>query len=210
VKRHMFDPMWRYVAYAYLAFWAIIFVLGGMASMLFGAPPGVMVAISILGSWSPTIVLVLMLSRLKPGMTVARFYGRAFRDRLDLRVLIAVPVIVFGVFLAGLWLTSAIDNTPLSTHVALPSALSLTILLTALQGPSGEESGWRGYLRPELEGRYGFTRGNVILGLIWAFWHAPLWFLASDYRVPRRSSSSLPTYGPDSPDARHGRLHEAL
>jgi membrane protease YdiL (CAAX protease family) len=181
VKRRVMDPMWKYIACAYLAFWAIILVLGGMASIVFDAPAGVMNAISVLGSWSPTVVLLLMLKKLKPGTTVAGFYKRAFRVPLDVRVLIAVPVIVVGVFLAAVWLLSAIGHTPFSTHVALPSALGLAVLLTVFQGPSGEESGWRGYLRPELEGRYGFTKGNVILGLVWAFWHAPLWFLASDY-----------------------------
>jgi uncharacterized protein len=181
LPRRTVDPMWKYVAYAYLAFWAIILVLGGSASIVFDASAGVMNAIIILGSWSPTIVLLLMLKKLKPGMTVAGFYRKAFRGRLDVRVLIAIPVIVLGVFVTAVGLMSLIGDTAFSAQVALPSALGLAIVLTAFQGPSGEESGWRGYLRPELEGRYGFTKGNLVLGLVWAFWHAPLWFVASDY-----------------------------
>ncbi|MBA3910946.1 MAG: hypothetical protein C0524_13995, partial [Rhodobacter sp.] len=78
------DPVWRYVFWAYLAFWAIILVLGGVASVVFGAPPAVMTAVVILGSWSPTIVLLVMLRSPKPGMTIVDFYRRAFRGRLDL------------------------------------------------------------------------------------------------------------------------------
>ncbi|MBN1246940.1 MAG: CPBP family intramembrane metalloprotease, partial [Anaerolineae bacterium] len=166
---------------AYLAFWAIILVLGGMASMVFDAPPVIMNGIIILGSWSPTIVLLLMLKRLKPGMTIGNFYRRAFQARLDVPLLIVTPVIVFGIFLAAVGLSSIVEQTPFVAQLALPSAMAGTVLLTALQGPSGEESGWRGYLRPELAGRYGFIKGNLILGLVWAFWHAPLWFVASDY-----------------------------
>jgi hypothetical protein len=73
--------MWKFVAYDYLAFWAIVLVLGGIASMVFDAPTGVMTAIIVLGSWSPTIVLLSMLKRLKPETTVAGFYKRAAKGR---------------------------------------------------------------------------------------------------------------------------------
>ena len=98
------NVMWQYVIYAYLAFWAIILVLGGMASMLFNAPPVVMTGITILGSWSPTIVLLLMLKKLKPGMTIGKFYKKAFQERLNIPLLIVIPVIIFGIFLSSIWL----------------------------------------------------------------------------------------------------------
>jgi CAAX amino terminal protease family. len=181
MKTNKLNPMWTYTIAAYLAFWAIILVLGGLASMVFDAPPAVMTGITILGSWSPTIVLLLMLRKLKPGLTIKGFYKQAFHDRLKPSLVLAVPIIVFGILLAAAWAASLVQGTALADQVAVPSALGLVVLLTVFQGPSGEESGWRGYLRPELEGRYGFTRGNVILGLVWAFWHAPLWLVASDY-----------------------------
>lgn len=41
----------------------------------------------------------------------------------------------------------------------------------------GEEIGWRGYLTPALLRRFSFPIASLIVGLIWALWHAPIiWF----------------------------------
>ncbi len=118
---------------------------------------------------------------MKPGITIRNFYKKVFQEKLNIPVLIAITVIVFGIFLVSVWFLSLLEKITTRSTTGDSFCLGFTILLTVFQGPSGEESGWRGYLRPELEARYGFMKGNLVLGLIWAFWHAPLWFVASDY-----------------------------
>ena len=45
-----------------------------------------------------------------------------------------------------------------------------------LGGPLGEEPGWRGFALPRLQPLYGPLVGSIILGILWACWHLPLFW----------------------------------
>jgi uncharacterized protein len=49
--------------------------------------------------------------------------------------------------------------------------------LMVLGGPLGEEPGWRGFALPRLQAAYGPVAGSVVLGLLHAGWHYPLWWM---------------------------------
>lgn len=59
--------------------------------------------------------------------------------------------------------------------------MTSALFFTLIQGATGEETGWRGYLLPVVEEKYGVVKGSLIVSLIWAFWHAPIWFLGTGY-----------------------------
>ena len=63
-----------------------------------------------------------------------------------------------------------VANWPLFFSGLLPS-------LARDPGPIGEEFGWRGFALPRLLERYSPLKSSLILGLIHAIWHLPLFFI---------------------------------
>jgi hypothetical protein len=55
----------------------------------------------------------------------------------------------------------------------------LLIVATLFSTPvqSGEELGWRGYALPRLAEDMGFPRASILLGMAWATWHLPIFFI---------------------------------
>jgi hypothetical protein len=45
-----------------------------------------------------------------------------------------------------------------------------------------EEVGWRGYLQPVLEQKFGFVLATIINCSIWIIWHIPLCFIKGTYQ----------------------------
>jgi membrane protease YdiL (CAAX protease family) len=53
----------------------------------------------------------------------------------------------------------------------------LTALLFSTWIQAGEEIGWRGFALPRMSVKIGLPMATLLLGVIWAFWHLPLFFL---------------------------------
>lgn len=94
---------------------------------------------------------------------------------------------VFGLVNVVAWYVPELfgyDRLPM----LLPSAFAFPFiwLLMVLALGGQEEIGWRAYILGPIETRFGFWAGNVVLGLVWAAWHIPLFF------VPGSSQMYMP------------------
>jgi membrane protease YdiL (CAAX protease family) len=75
----------------------------------------------------------------------------------------------------GTWGQSALE------FVANPASIIIFILLTLFLGPL-EEFGWRGYALDRLQERRNALTSSLILGVMWALWHLPLFFFEGTYQ----------------------------
>src|SRR5919206_2085976 len=98
-------------------------------------------------------------------------------------VLIGIPLIMLlGAILLPGTLTS-FDATSMPSGLTY---LGFFVLVTFLGGPLFEEIGWRGFALPYLQPLRGPLVASLILGLVWALWHLPL-FLVPSWDTPHGS-----------------------
>ncbi|MBL7865221.1 MAG: CPBP family intramembrane metalloprotease [Cyclobacteriaceae bacterium] len=60
-----------------------------------------------------------------------------------------------------------------------PWYMMLAALAVSTWVQAGEEIGWRGYALPLMSKKFGLALSGVLLGIIWAAWHLPLFYLAA-------------------------------
>jgi membrane protease YdiL (CAAX protease family) len=133
-------------------------------------------ALILLGAFSPGIAALFLTWRDEGAAGVEAFVGRIFRGP------VAAKWIVFAVsYMAVIKLSAAvIHRLGLGEWPRFGTEpVYLMPIAIALSWPfqAGEEVGWRGYALPRLTERFGLAWASVILGVIWAFWHLPQFFI---------------------------------
>lgn len=172
----------QYVIYTYGLFTLLLLTLGGIATVLLNGTPLVMQWLMAITAWTPTYVLLLMFKKLYPNSTVKAFYKEAFGAKINFRLLAVTTAIQIFVFTTGVTMVSIKEGVAIRSLIdfSYPTILT-TLFFVLIQGPMGEESGWRGYLLPAMEKKIGIVKASLAVSVIWSFWHAPIWFLGSGY-----------------------------
>jgi uncharacterized protein len=126
----------------------------------------------VVGAFGPTAVALLLwcAGRRRPrGPNPFRVAGRWLLPAL---LLGAAPALVAAVVDGTLDLAVAADRA------ATIGGPLMVIGFVLVAGPLSEEFGWRGYAQPRLRRTLPPVRTAVLLGLVWAAWHVPLFLLA--------------------------------
>ena len=137
---------------------------------------GVLGPIATFGPFFAALILVYREDRLKS------FFKTAISIRFPwyfwLLALVIWPVV------QGLAFASAVGWGDLSVtpdmYISLAALLPIFLQTFVIGGPLGEEFGWRGYALPSLLETRGPVMASIILGVIHAFWHLPIWFVVGE------------------------------
>ncbi|HKM35306.1 MAG TPA: CPBP family intramembrane glutamic endopeptidase, partial [Lachnospiraceae bacterium] len=133
-------------------------------------------------SWVPTITLLILFPRLLPGIKRRDFFRSLFKNSISVKNLILLIFLQLFIFGASVTLYSHFSKVELNQLIGVSVPTIIFALVNSLtSGATGEESGWRGYLQPIMVKRYGLIKGSFVVGIIWALWHAPLWFISGEY-----------------------------
>jgi membrane protease YdiL (CAAX protease family) len=57
--------------------------------------------------------------------------------------------------------------------------IMLAAVLVSTPVQAGEELGWRGFMLPALAERIGLASASLLVGVVWALWHLPMFFIAA-------------------------------
>lgn len=168
---------WGHAVRGMIFFVVAAFLLAGVLAALqplTGIDP---VLIEIV-QFAPALALIAVLALRWPGPGRVVASAETYLRRLGPAVATAVGVILIS---AGTAAAAGIDlswNRPGSWGVSV-----LPLLTAQFIGAIGEEIGWRGYLQPMLQSRFGLLRAAVIVGLIWGGWHVGVFAAGLGYAL---------------------------
>ncbi len=130
----------------------------------------------LLGAYTPSLVALWLTARAEGGTGIRTLLSRVLQWRVAaLWYLFAVgyiPALKLTVALVHRVATGAWPPFGNEPWYVIPLAIAFSTPFQA-----GEEIGWRGYALPRLAARFGLARASVVLGLIWACWHLPQFFI---------------------------------
>jgi membrane protease YdiL (CAAX protease family) len=157
-------------------FWLVAITLGGSPT----SSPTVIPY--LLGGFGPTIGAIVVRARRARRRQPAP--AHTVRLRLSWRLLWVLPllvmasaIVVAAALLAHLLGGPAVSLTAGQKLIATVGGPAPFLISMLIAGPLAEEPGWRGTAYPRLRASLSRLQAGLLLGVAWAIWHLPLFFI---------------------------------
>ncbi len=178
------NALWGYFFLTYLVMlltWGVmaIFRIPGGSVVSQGSTRGSLsLPLLFLGGFSPTLAGLIMTWFTGRGPAMRDLWRRATRLRISWKwylVILLLPMSLLGTRIV----VQLARGLPMGeTHVfSGPLSLIVFTIPLILIGGISEEFGWRGFALDRMLSRWTLAKTNLCLGLVWTFWHLPLFFI---------------------------------
>lgn len=168
----------KFFLFTYVVSWAC-FVTGAAVQRAASAGPdlpALATALLLIGTFAPSLVALSMTARTSGRDGVLALFDRVLHWEVRARWY-AFAIGYLAAIKLGVALVHRVAVGAWPRFGDTPWYLIVAAVAVSTPVQAGEEIGWRGYALPRLAARFGFARGSVLLGVIWALWHIPLFFI---------------------------------
>ncbi len=141
-----------------------------------------------LGLFGPAIAELILISRTHDKEQWHDYWQRVFDvKRIGKRwlalIFLAFPALhLISIGLSVFAGSSLPEFTTVKSLLSEPLRIFPYLVFMLFFGPLPEELGWRGYALDGLQKKYSALSASLILGVVWALWHLPLFFMKGTFQ----------------------------
>jgi membrane protease YdiL (CAAX protease family) len=161
---------------AYFVFWGplVLFQVPTISFVSDIRGPAWAIAMYMVNAFSPSVVAIVLTWKGEGKASLNQFLKRVIQFKIGWRWYLAVIAVVIlptlGQLLIIRLLGQVFDFKGFITQ--LGSFIPLILI-----GPLSEELGWRGYALGRLQTKWNALVSSIVVGILWALWHLPLFFM---------------------------------
>jgi len=132
----------------------------------------------MLGGFTPSIAGLIMAWRQNGRAGLRNMWKRFTQFNIGIKWYLVMIIIPFLVQIGTALVYKLQGGTFVWPELLLqPASLIPFAIAILIGGPISEEFGWRGFAQDRVQARWGQFKGSIILGVMWALWHLPLFFV---------------------------------